>query len=111
MFTRVSELLRYLAHESEKVPQTRICPFCNQNLDDERLKAFKVRLGRLQFIFRVFEQTGSKKAFEFLYNFFVQPDAPDVPEKASDYPEWWMKLATELYREEGKAKQQEIQRD
>ena len=41
----------------------------------------------------------------------VQPDAPDVPETAGDYPEWWMKLATELYKEEGKAKHQKIQRD
>ena len=111
MFTRVSELLSYLAHESAKVPQIRICPFCGQNLNDEHLKAFKVRLGRLQFVFRVFEQTGSKKAFEFLYNFLVQPNARDIPEKADDYPEWWVKLAIELYREEGEAKRQERHRE
>lgn len=111
MFTRVSELLRYLAHESQKVPQTGRCPFCNQKLNDERLEAFKVRLGRLQFVFRAFEETGSKKAFEFLYNFLVQPNAHDIPEEASDYPEWWVKLATELYREEGEAKRQEKHRE
>jgi len=106
MFTRVSQLLSYLAHESAKVSRTGMCPFCGQNLNDERLEAFKVRLGRLQFVFRVYEQTQSHKAFEFLHNFLVRTDAPDIPEKADDYPEWWVKLATELYKEEGKTKEE-----
>ena len=104
MFKHVSEFLKFLAHESEKVSQNKTCPFCGQKLTKDRLKAFKVRLGRLQFVFRVYEQTDSKKAFEFLYDFLVRPDAPDIPEKEDDYPEWWTSLAKELYREEARAR-------
>ena len=98
MFKRISEFLKFLAHESVKISYTQRCPFCGQKLTKERLKAFKVRLSRLQFVFRVYEETNSRKAYEFLYDLFVNPTATkDIPE---DYPEWWINLARELYEEE-----------
>jgi len=105
MFKRVSELLKYLAHESGKVAYTGKCPFCGQKLTDERLKAFKVRLGRMQFLFRVYEETDSQKAYEFLHELFAQPQGRDIPEREEDFPDWWSKLANELYIDEAKTRQ------
>ena len=105
MFNRVSEFLKYLAHESGKISYSKKCPFCGQKLTEERFDAFKVRLGRMQFIFRVFEETHSEKAREFLCELFVQPSGRDVPEDADEYPDWWIKLANELYAEEREARQ------
>jgi len=105
LFKRISEFLKYLAHESGKISYDRKCPFCGQNLTKERLKAFKVRIGRMQFLFRVYEEADSRKAFEFLHEFLTKPKGRDIPE-GEDYPEWWGNLALELYKDEAKAKQE-----
>jgi len=105
MFKRISDLLKYLAHESEKVSYNKKCPFCGQELTKNCLEAFKVRLGRMQFLFRVYEETNSQRAFDFLYELLVQPEGRDIPEGKDDYPDWWVKLARELYKEEARAKQ------
>ena len=105
MFKRVSEFLQYLAHESGKISYDEKCPFCSQKLTKERLKAFKIRLGRMQFVFRVYEKTNSQTAYGLLYDVFANPTATrDIP---IDHPDWWSKLALELYKEEGGAREKE----
>jgi len=90
-----------LIHESVqsgKIKDEKECPFCDSDLDPQRLEGMQIRIGRLVFLLRTTEE-GSETASSTLTKVLTLKKIYGGEDMPEDYPKWWDKAAQQIYKE------------
>ena len=81
--------------ESGKINRERKCLFCGSKISDERIKAIRVRIGRLRYLIRSIDE-GSATAEKLFHNIIYTGEyigGRDIPE---NYPDWWLEAVKKI---------------
>lgn len=81
-----------------KISNERECLFCGSKLDQDRLEAARVRIGRLSFLLHSIE-SGSKTADTVLEEILTLSSNLTDYYLPEDDPDWWMEKGWKTYRE------------